>query len=103
MPKIEINIPHSLTKEEALTRIQTFLPQLKEQHSDKIKDLEESWNGYIGEFKFKISGFKVSGTLQVGENFVLINGELPFAALLFRGQIEDNIRTKAMELLGEKK
>jgi hypothetical protein len=103
MPKIELNIPHSLTKDEALTRIQTFLPQLKEQHSDKIKDLQEKWNGNTGEFSFKVSGFKVSGTLQVGEDFVLINGELPFAALLFKGQIEDTIRAKAMELLGEKK
>ncbi|MCX6159080.1 MAG: polyhydroxyalkanoic acid system family protein [Ignavibacteriae bacterium] len=102
MPKLEINIPHSLTKDEALTRIKTFLPQLKEQNSDKIKDLEESWNGNTGEFKFKISGFKVSGTLQVGENFVLINGELPFVALLFRSTIEETIRTKAMELLEKK-
>ena len=103
MPKIELNIPHSLTKDEALTRIQTILPQLKEQHSDKIKDLDESWINNTGEFKFKISGFKVSGTLQVGENFVLINGEIPFAALLFKGQIENSIKEKAMELLGEKK
>jgi len=103
MPKIELNIPHELSQSEALTRIQNFLPDLKTEHSDKIKDLEESWNGNTGEFKFKISGFKVSGTLQVGEDFVLINGELPFAALLFKGMIENSIREKAMELLGEKK
>jgi hypothetical protein len=99
MPKLELNIPHSLTTSEALSRIKYFLPKLKEQHSDKIKDLEESWNGNTGEFKFKISGFKVSGTLQVGEDYVLINGDLPFAALLFRGTIEETIRAKAMELL----
>ena len=100
MPKIEINIPHELSQAEALTRIQNFLPELKAQHSDRIKDLEEKWNGNTGEFKFKVSGFKVSGTLQVGEDSVLINGELPFAALLFKGQIENSIREKAMELLG---
>jgi hypothetical protein len=99
MPKISLNIPHELSQAEALNRIQQFLPQLKEQHSDKIKDLEESWNGNTGEFKFKISGFKVSGTLQVGEDHVVITGELPFAALLFKGQIENSIREKAMELL----
>ncbi|MCX6159060.1 MAG: polyhydroxyalkanoic acid system family protein [Ignavibacteriae bacterium] len=99
MPKLELNIPHELSQAEALNRIQNFLPKLKEQHSDKIKDLEESWNGNTGEFKFNISGFKVSGTLQVGEDFVIITGELPFAALLFKGTIEDTIRAKAMELL----
>ena len=102
MPKIELNIPHELSQSEALTRIQNFLPQLKEQHSDKIKDLEESWNGNTGEFKFTLSVFKVSGALQVYDNFVLITGELPFAALLFKGQIENIIREKAMELLREK-
>ncbi|MFA5010551.1 MAG: polyhydroxyalkanoic acid system family protein [Ignavibacteria bacterium] len=86
----------------ALTRIQNNLPKLKEQHSDGVKDLQESWNGNTGEFKFKISGFKISGTLQVDDKFVLINGEIPFAVLLFKGTIEETIRAKAEELLGEK-
>ena len=103
MPKIELNIPHELSQTEALTRIQNFLSELKNEHTDQIKDLEESWNGNTGDFKFKISGFNVSGTLQVGEDNVNITGELPFAALLFRGQIENAIREKAMELLGERK
>ena len=102
MPKIELNISHELTQSEALIRIQNFLPKLKEQHSDRIKDLEESWNGNTGAFKFKISGFKVSGTLQVGDNFVLIKGEIPFAALLFKGRIEESVREKAVELLEKK-
>lgn len=67
MPNLELNISHNLAQAEALSRIQNFLPQLKAQHLDRIKDLQESWNGNTGEFKFKISGFKVSGTLQVGE------------------------------------
>jgi len=99
MPKIELNIPHSLTKDEALTRIKNFLPQLKEQHADQIKDLEESWNGNTGVFQFKISGFKVSGSLEVEESSVVIKGDLPFAAILFKGQIEETIRAKAVELL----
>ena len=102
MPKLEINIPHSLTKIEALSRIQKFLPELKAQHSDKIKDLEESWTDSKGQFRFKISGFKVSGTLQVEDSAVLIKGEIPFAALLFKGQIEESIREKAEKLLEKK-
>ncbi|MFZ4589528.1 MAG: polyhydroxyalkanoic acid system family protein [Ignavibacteria bacterium] len=102
MPKIELNIPHELSQAEALTRIQNFLSELKNEHTDQIKDLEESWNGNIGEFSFKISGFKVSGSLEVGESAVVIKGDLPFAAIFFKGQIEDTIRAKAMELLEKK-
>jgi hypothetical protein len=46
---------------------------------------------------------KVSGSIEVGDSYVVIKGEIPFAALLFLGQIENAIRAKAMELLGEKK
>ena len=101
MPKLELNIPHNITQTEALARIQKFLPELKEHHSDRIKDLQESWNGNTGTFKFKISGFKVSGTLQVEDSEVIIKGEIPFLASRFKGQIEETIRAKAMELLRE--
>ena len=102
MPKIELNISHELTQSEALNRIQHFLPQLKSQHSDRIKDLEESWTGSKGQFRFKISGFKVSGTLQVEESAVVIKGEIPFLASPFKGQIESTIKQQAVELLEKK-
>lgn len=102
MPKIDLYIPHNLTQSAALTRIQKFLPELNVQHSDRIKDLEESWNGNTGVFIYKISGFKVSGTLQVSDNYVLINGELPFLASPFKGQIESTIKQQAKELLEKK-
>ena len=102
MPKLEINIPHSLTKIEALSRIQNFLPELNAQHSDRIKDLEESWNDNTGVFKLKISGFNVSGTLQVEESEVVIKGEIPFLASPFKGQIESTIKQQAKKLLEKK-
>lgn len=77
MPNLKITIPHTLTQTEALTRIQTFLPQLKSQHSDKINDLTETWSGNNCEFSFTVTGFKVSGTLAVEEVEVAIKGEIP--------------------------
>jgi hypothetical protein len=102
MPKLEIKVPHELTQSEALIRIQKFLPDLKAQHSDRISDLEESWSGSTGQFKFKIKGFKVSGSLFVGVSDVLIKGDIPFLAAPFKGTIEETIKTKATELLGVK-
>jgi hypothetical protein len=102
MPKLEIKVAHELTQTEALTRIQQFLPDLKAQHSDRISDLKESWSGSTGQFKFRIKGFKVSGSLVVSESEVLIKGDIPFLALPFRGQIESTIKEKAEELLEKK-
>ena len=99
MPKLEITIPHDLSQAEALNRIQQFIPELKAQHSDRISDLEESWLGNTGSFKFKISGFKVEGDIEVNATSVVIRGSIPFLALAFKGQIESTIRQKAEELL----
>jgi hypothetical protein len=55
-----------------------------------------------GQFKFKIKSFKVSGSLLVENNYVLIKGDIPFLAAPFKGTIEETIKTKATELLGVK-
>ena len=99
MPKLKISIPHALPKDLALQRIQKFLPELVTQHSDQISDLEESWSGATGTFKFKVSGFKVSGSLTVEDSTVDLSGDLPFLALPFKDKIESTIRIRTEELL----
>ena len=99
MPKLEIKVPHNLSQQEALTRIQRVLPELVAQHSDKISDLKESWSGNTGSFKFKLSGFKVSGSVVVEDSVVIVTGEIPFLALPFKSQIENIIRQQAETLL----
>ncbi len=102
MPKIELNIQHNLSQSEALSRIQRFLPELKVQHSEKISDLEESWSDNTVVFKFKISGFKVSGNLVAEEHQIIIRGDLPLFATMFSSTIESTIRKHAEELLTQK-
>jgi len=102
MPKLEIKVPHNLTQSEALSRIRNFIPELKARYSGQISGLEESWSGNTEAFKFKIKGFKVSGSLVVGESDVLLNGDIPFLALPFKGTIESTFREKAEELLKKK-
>jgi 3-methyladenine DNA glycosylase AlkC len=48
-----------------LQRIQNLLADTKKEHSDKISDLQENWNGNTGEFSLTIMGFSISGTLTV--------------------------------------
>lgn len=102
MPKLSINITHNLGEKEALERIKKFLPELKEKHADKISDLEENWSGNTGTFKLKISGFKVSGSLNITGSDVLINGDIPFLAVPFKSQIESVIRDQAEIILKKK-
>jgi hypothetical protein len=102
MPKLEIKIPHSLSQADALSRIKNFLPEFKTRHADRISDLEESWNGNTNTFSFKVSGFNISGTLDVENDFVLIKGNIPLIASMFSSTIESTIREKAEILLSSK-
>ncbi len=99
MPKMSMEIPHSLPQEEARSRIQGMIGTVKEQYGDQISDLREEWNGDTGTFSFRAMGFKLAGTLKVTDNAVLVNGDIPWAAKPFQGTIEATIRERAERLL----
>jgi hypothetical protein len=53
MSSLNLNIPHNLSKEEALARIKNLLSNLKQEHKDMISDVHESWQDNKGNFSFK--------------------------------------------------
>ena len=99
MPSMNMKIPHQLTPEEAMSRIQRLLTEVKAEHGDRVTDLQESWSGNRGEFAFKAMGFAVSGTLDVRPGEVELNGNYPLAARPFKGRIESLVRDQATRLL----
>ncbi|MEI6972154.1 MAG: polyhydroxyalkanoic acid system family protein, partial [bacterium] len=82
-----------------LGRVRKLLEDLRKQYASSITDLHEEWDGNAGKFRLSAMGYSVSGTLTVNESEVGISGVLPFAALLFKAQIEAAIRAKAASLL----
>ena len=99
MPSLDIDIPHNLPQEEALSRIKNLLTDAKKNHGDKIDNLSEQWNGNTGEFSFKAKGFDISGTLTVKPSVVELRGKIPFAVSLFKGTITNMINSQASKLL----
>ena len=61
MPTIRVAVPHQLSQDEALQRIQRAIAQAKSQNPDKIRDLKESWDGYVGAFSGKAMGYSATG------------------------------------------
>ncbi|MGH7249700.1 MAG: polyhydroxyalkanoic acid system family protein [Minisyncoccia bacterium] len=92
-------VKHGLSQDEALRRIKTLLGEVENQFSDKISDLREGWTGNVGMFSFSAMGFNVSGTLTVKPSTVELNGVLPFAAVFFKGKIEETVKERAEMLL----
>ena len=102
MAELNMNIPHSLSQEEALTRIKKLLSKLKDEHGDKIQNVREDWEGEKGIFEFTAKGFNLSGNLHVNESSVDIKAHLPFAVSLFKGTIKRIIEEEAGKLLSDK-
>jgi Putative polyhydroxyalkanoic acid system protein (PHA_gran_rgn) len=99
MPSLSITVPHSLTGEEALARLKNFFEKLKAQHQDKMSNLEESWDGNKLAYAFSTFGFNIKGDLNVEPGEVKVNGSLPFAAMMFKGKIEQSVRDELERVL----
>jgi hypothetical protein len=100
MPSIAMTIPHALGQEQAIERLQRFLARVKEKYQDKVSNLSEEWVGNQLNYSFSTFGFNIKGEMTVGPDDVKVNGGLPFAAVMFKGQIEQTIRSELERLLG---
>ena len=99
MASLSVDVPHQLPKEEALSRIKKLLGNLKEEQKQFISNVQENWTGDRGKFSFTAKGFDCSGVIQVNDNNVSIDSQVPFAVSLFKGRITSLIKDKARQLL----
>ena len=99
MPKLNMAVSHSLTQNEAGKRVKNLLTDLKTEFGENIKHLYEKWDGNVCNFSFSVMSFPVSGTLTVEISQVRLFGNLPLAALPFKGMIESTIRDHTKILL----
>lgn len=99
MPKFRLEIPHTLTAEEAKSRLERFIESLQAKFKDKVSDLDQSWNGNTLAFGFKTFGIKVAGAVAALEDKLDVTGDIPFAAMMFKGKIETEIREQLGRLM----
>jgi len=92
MPAMSLSVPHKLGKDEATVRMQKLMARLKEKYGDQYKELEETWSEDAVQFAFSSYGMKIKGDLLIGEEAVDLQGEIPFAAMMFKGRIEKEVR-----------
>jgi hypothetical protein len=76
-----------------------FIQRMREKHPDKVRDLEESWEGEALRFAFSTYGFKIRGVLHVQPEQVQVETELPLAAMMFRGRLEQEFRETLSRVL----
>lgn len=99
MPKLTLTVSHQLGADVATERVKQLLEKVRSQYAGQLSDLEESWDERLGTFGFTTYGFHIKGTVAIEPTEVRIDGELPFAAVMFKGRIEQTIRDEMSKLL----
>ena len=96
---MKVTIPHNHNKEEAALRIKSLLTELKTKYADRIRNVQENWEGDRGNFNMSLGSFSASGTIDIHPSDVEINIELPFFASMFSKQISNLIEEQAKKVL----
>jgi putative polyhydroxyalkanoate system protein len=97
--KLNMEVPHTLTADEAKTRLERKAEFMQGSYGDQVKDMTQSWDGNTLSFGFKTMGMRFDGNIAVEDNRVVLNGDLPFAAMMFKGKIESEIRQQLERIL----
>lgn len=102
MPGFKANFEHNLGKSVALEKLKSFSEEVRAKYGSQISEMEENWddNGNL-QFGFKALGLKISGNLAVDDQQAKIDGTIPFAAIAFRGKIEQEITAALANALSE--
>lgn len=100
MPKITVTVPHAHGQAGAASRLGGFMGEIKKKYADQIKIVEENFGDSSGTFAFKTMGMTISGQVAIGEKDVKVDCDLPFAAMMFKGKIEKELRDSLVKVLG---
>jgi hypothetical protein len=100
MPQFNVSVPHHTTKEQATEKVKFLLDKIGQKYANQIKDLEQEFEGDKLNFSFKTLGIKVSGEGTVDDENVNIKGNLPLAAMMFKGKIESDLREELKRMMG---
>ena len=99
MPRLTLETPHELGREEAVRRLKEKFGAAREAYSGQVGEMSEQWDDHTLSFGFTVLGMAISGTMAVDDSAVKLDTNLPLAAIMFRGTIEERARAELAALL----
>lgn len=103
MPKFNFAVPHTVGLEKAKKDLRAYLEKMREYASDKVNDMQEDWSkwdtDHVVNFSLKTFGMAIKGAMTVQADKVAVDGEIPFAAMMFKGKIEEGFRDTVRKAL----
>ena len=98
---IEVDLAHSLGKEEARRRIAGNIGNLGQHMPGGVAEVTERWEGDSLHLGIGAMGQEVQGRLDIEDSKVHVSVELPGMLAMFAGPIEQLFRSRGKDLLLE--
>ncbi len=96
MPKFSTAVAHTLGTAKAKEQLRSYMEKAREMAPDRFSTLQTDFAQWddkhqVG-FSLSISGIAIKGVMAVTDDKISVDGEIPFAAMLFKGKIEEGFR-----------
>ena len=92
---MKVTVPHHTTREEAKRKIEERLGNLERQYGHYATDIDKQWDGDRLTFSVKARGMSGSGSLEITDSEVIVDGKLPLMARPFESRIKSTIEREA--------
>jgi putative polyhydroxyalkanoic acid system protein len=103
MPQpLVISIPHSLGKQEAIRRLKSGLATAQSQFRQLFTVQEETWSGDRLQFRVEALRQTASGTIDVADDHVRLEIELPWLLAKVAQQIQRVVKAQGAIMLEKK-
>jgi hypothetical protein len=99
MPSFQAEVPHTLGQQAARERLDTFLQRIGDKYKGQISHLDGAWEDNVLNFGFSTYGIKISGKMAVEDDKIVMDGELPFSAMMFKNKIVGGIQDALQKAL----
>ncbi|MEO6436765.1 MAG: polyhydroxyalkanoic acid system family protein [Tepidisphaeraceae bacterium] len=96
---ITITIPHKLSQDEARTRLQTGLVELKGKYGEKVANMQEHWDGNQMNFRLSAMGQAITGRVEVQAQAVKLDVDLPWMLALLAGKFKAQVEQEGRKML----
>ena len=96
---IKMSLPHRLTQDEARSRIQNAISNLRANPAAKFASVNESWNANHMDFSLTAMGQTATGRVDVDPDNVRLEIDLPPFLAMFAGKFKQQVETEGRKLL----
>lgn len=96
---ITVTIPHRLGRDEAKRRIERGLEAIRAEIAPYVTSIEYRWDGYRLEFRAAALRQRIAGRIEVHEEFVRVEFDLPRLLHLLAKTIAGRIERRGAGLL----